>query len=72
MSRCSPWTITASALMRLSGESVVTQDLAWSEVAALECYKHLLDSRWTLLLRDGGVFGIGYSTVSSNLHGQSD
>ena len=60
------------SLMRLDDESVVTQDLPWSEVAALESYKHLLDSRWTLLLRDGGDFGIGYSTVSSSSDGQSD
>ena len=56
-----------ASLMSLAGESVVIQDLAWSDVAALEVYKDLLYSRLTLMLRDGGVFALEYSTVSSGL-----
>jgi len=55
------------SLMRLTDESVVTQDLAWSDVAALETYKDLLYSRLTLMLRDGGAFALEYNTVSSTL-----
>jgi hypothetical protein len=56
-----------ASLMRLTDESVVTQDLAWSDVAALESYKDLLYSRLTLMLRGGGAFALEYSTVSSGL-----
>jgi hypothetical protein len=56
-----------ASLMRLTGEGVVTQDVVWSDVAALESYKDLLYSRLTLMLRDGGAFALEYSTVSSAL-----
>jgi hypothetical protein len=55
------------SLMRLTDESVVTQDLVWSDVAILESYKDLLYSRLTLMLRRGGAFALEYSTVSSAL-----
>jgi hypothetical protein len=55
------------SLMRLTDESVVTQDLVWSDVAMLESYKDLLYSRMTLMLRDGGAFALEYNTVSSTL-----
>jgi hypothetical protein len=56
-----------ASLMRLTDERVVTQDLVWGEVAALESYKDLLYSRLTLMLRDGGAFALEYSSVSSAL-----
>jgi hypothetical protein len=56
-----------ASLMSLTGESVVTQDVVWSDVAALESYRDLLYSRLTLMLRDGGAFALEYSTVSSDL-----
>jgi len=56
-----------ASLMSLAGESVVTQDLVWSDVAALESYKDLLYSRLTLMLRDGGALALEYGTVSSAL-----
>ena len=55
------------SFMRLTGESVVTQDLVWGELAAIESHRNLLFGRWTLLLRDGGAFALDYNTVSSNL-----
>ena len=55
------------SLMRLTDERVVTQDLVWSDVAALESYKDLLFSRLTLMSRDGGAFALEYNTVSSAL-----
>jgi hypothetical protein len=55
------------SLMRLTGESVVTQDLVWSEVAALKSHIDLLVGRWTLMLRDGGALALEYNTVSSAL-----
>ena len=56
-----------ASLMSLTGEGVVTQDVVWSDVAALESYRDLLYSRLTLKLRDGGAFDLEYSTVSSDL-----
>jgi hypothetical protein len=55
------------SLMRLTDESVVTQDLVWSDFAMLESYKDLLYSRLTLMSRDGGAFTLEYNTVSSAL-----
>jgi hypothetical protein len=52
-------------LMRLAGEGVVTQDLVWDEVAALESHINLLIGRWTLMLRNGGAFVLDYNAVSS-------
>ena len=37
-----------ASLMSLTGEGVVTQDIVWSDVAALESYRDLLYSRLTL------------------------
>ena len=59
------------SLMRLTDERVVSQDVVWSEVAALESYKDLLYSRWTLMLRDGGAFVFEYNTVSAGLMGKA-
>ena len=56
-----------ASLMKLNGEGVVSQDIVWSDVAALESYRDLLYSRLTLKLRDGGAFALEYSTVSSDL-----
>jgi hypothetical protein len=56
-----------ASLMRLTDESVVTQDLVWSDIAFLESYRDLLYSRLTLMLRRGGAFALEYSTVSSAL-----
>jgi hypothetical protein len=56
-----------ASLMSLNGEGVVTQDIVWSDVAALESYRDLLYSRLTLKLCDGGAFALEYSTVSSDL-----
>ena len=56
-----------ASLMRLTDERVVTQDIVWSDVAAIESYKDLLYSRLTFMLRDGGAFALEYSTVSSAL-----
>jgi hypothetical protein len=58
------------SLMRLTDEGVVSQDVVWSQVAALESHKDLLYSRWTLMLRDGGAFVLEYNTVSAGLMGQ--
>lgn len=55
------------SVTRLNGESVVTQDIVWSDLAAVESYKDLLYSRWTLMLRNGDAFALEYSTVSSSL-----
>jgi hypothetical protein len=58
------------SLMRLIDERVVSQDIVWSEAAALESHKDLLYSRWTLMLRDGGAFILEYNTVSAGLIGK--
>ena len=57
------------SLMRLTDERVVSQDVVWSDVAALESHKDLLYSRWTLMLRDGGAFVFEFNTVSAGLMG---
>jgi len=58
------------SLMRLTGESVLTQDLVWSEVGALESHENLLFGRWSLILRDGGALALEYNAVSSDLMGK--
>jgi hypothetical protein len=58
------------SLMRLTGESVVCQDLVWSDVCALESYRDRLFGRWTLMLRDGGALALEYNAVSSDLMGK--
>ena len=56
-----------ASFMRLTGEDVVAQDVVWDDVAAIESYINLLSARWTLRLRDGGVFSLDYNAVSSDL-----
>jgi hypothetical protein len=56
-----------ASFMRLTDDGVVAQDVVWDEVAAIESYINLLSARWTLRLRDGGVFSFDYNAVSSNL-----
>ena len=59
------------SLMQLTDESVVTQDFAWSDLAALESYKDLLYSRLTLMWADGSAFALEYSSVSAALIGKA-
>jgi hypothetical protein len=56
-----------ASFMRLTGDGVTVQDLVWDEVAALQSHTNLLYARWTLMLRDGGAFGLDYNAVSSDL-----
>jgi len=56
-----------ASFMRLTDDGVVAQDVVWDDVAAIESYINLLSARWTLRLRDGGVFSFDYNAVSSNL-----
>lgn len=57
-------------MMRLDRDMVVLQDVAMTDIVAVNTFANLLAGAWSLLLRDGSRIDLSHNTVSANMMAQ--